>query len=71
MTMPHLMNCSHSDTGWCLECVRKLWHDLHNSKVRLLALKYAIEELVAVSDGDSKKALIDKTRNEYFEEEDG
>ena len=25
MTMPHLMNCSHSETGWCLRCVKELW----------------------------------------------
>lgn len=24
MTMPHLMNCEHSDSGWCLDCVKKL-----------------------------------------------
>jgi hypothetical protein len=23
MTMPHLMNCSHSPDGWCLDCVGK------------------------------------------------
>lgn len=23
MTMPHLMNCSHSDEGWCLGCVKE------------------------------------------------
>jgi hypothetical protein len=28
MTMPHLMNCSHSEEGWCLECVSRL----HNSE---------------------------------------
>ena len=22
--MPHMMNCSHSDTGWCLDCVCRL-----------------------------------------------
>lgn len=22
MTMPHLMNCPHSEDGWCLSCVR-------------------------------------------------
>lgn len=27
MTMPHLMNCSHSETGWCLDCVAKLQRD--------------------------------------------
>lgn len=26
MTMPHLMNCDHSDDGWCLDCVKAL-HD--------------------------------------------
>lgn len=26
MTMPHLMNCGHSDEGWCLDCVKAM-HD--------------------------------------------
>ena len=26
MTLPHLMNCSHSGEGWCLDCVKEL-HD--------------------------------------------
>ena len=26
MTMPHLMNCDHSGSGWCLACVKAL-HD--------------------------------------------
>jgi len=25
MTMPHLMNCLHSEDGWCLDCVKELW----------------------------------------------
>jgi hypothetical protein len=29
--MPHLMNCGHSDDGWCLDCVR----ELHDSAERL------------------------------------
>lgn len=24
MTMPHLMNCDHSEDGWCLDCVGRL-----------------------------------------------
>lgn len=28
MTMPHLMNCMHSETGWCLECVGKMHDEL-------------------------------------------
>lgn len=27
MTMPHLMNCRHSETGWCLDCVKELWDE--------------------------------------------
>lgn len=27
MTMPHLMNCPHSEDGWCLDCVKELWED--------------------------------------------
>lgn len=27
MTMPHLMNCSHSEEGWCLSCVKELWEE--------------------------------------------
>ena len=29
MTMPHLMNCAHSETGWCLECVKDLHDECH------------------------------------------
>lgn len=24
MTMPHMMNCSHSGEGWCIDCVKAL-----------------------------------------------
>ena len=27
MTMPHLMNCPHSEDGWCLNCVKELWEE--------------------------------------------
>jgi len=27
MTMPHLENCRHQDSGWCLACVKKLWRE--------------------------------------------
>lgn len=30
MTMPHLMNCRHSEDGWCLDCVK----EEHESKER-------------------------------------
>jgi hypothetical protein len=28
MTMPHLMNCRHSEDGWCLDCVKEQWGEL-------------------------------------------
>ena len=27
MTVPHLMNCPHSDDGWCLDCVAALGNE--------------------------------------------
>lgn len=32
MTMPHLMNCPHSDTGHCLDCVKAAW-EKHDSEI--------------------------------------
>ena len=26
--MPHLMNCEHSDEGWCLACVKAQWQEM-------------------------------------------
>lgn len=40
MTMPHLMNCGHSDDGWCLDCV-KAQHD------ELAALREAVEAMTS------------------------
>lgn len=28
MTMPHLMNCSHTEDGWCAECVKSMCEEL-------------------------------------------
>lgn len=36
MTMPHLMNCSHSGEGWCLYCVGKI--QAERDKVTAVAL---------------------------------
>lgn len=30
MTMPHLENCRHSESGWCLDCVKAQWTELNN-----------------------------------------
>lgn len=38
MTIPHLMNCSHSESGWCLDCVKELWEE--NQELQLLVNQY-------------------------------
>ena len=35
MTMPHLMNCNHSEDGWCLDCVKKLWEENHELRIAM------------------------------------
>jgi len=32
MTMPHLMNCDHSDEGWCLDCVKQMHDELERER---------------------------------------
>lgn len=34
MTMPHLMNCAHSEDGWCLNCVKTLWEQNESIEVQ-------------------------------------
>lgn len=55
--MPHLMNCAHSETGWCLPCVKELWGDFETAEAEsrrlrqerdgLLPIVYAAEEWAA------------------------
>ena len=33
--MPHLMNCSHSADGWCLQCVKELWDEQNGVKTKV------------------------------------
>ena len=49
MTMPHLMNCSHSETGWCLECVKELNADFETAETesrRMRAERDELQEMV-------------------------
>ena len=45
--MPHLMNCSHSDTGWCLECVANQHQNLAAAQREIEKLKTAKHDAVA------------------------
>lgn len=54
MTMPHLMNCLHSDSGWCLECVKAmhdeyemLLDDMRSDYADAMTVCYAADEFAA------------------------
>lgn len=49
MTVPHLMNCPHSDEGWCLDCVAALGNK--NWELRD-TLAYAEAALADIGDAD-------------------
>jgi hypothetical protein len=43
--MPHLMNCPHSEDGWCLDCVREQWEELDKLKERARIFYSQIEKI--------------------------
>lgn len=45
MTMPHLMNCSHQDSGWCLACVNEMHQKLESLEKDQERLKKCVELL--------------------------
>ena len=51
MTMPHLMNCPHSESGWCLDCVKAVHEQITPDE------QHAWEGI---------KALADKTRRVQY-----
>lgn len=44
MTMPHLENCHHSESGWCLECVKAMYDEpeLDGWRERAIAMQSAL-----------------------------
>lgn len=50
MTMPHLMNCSHSGEGWCIDCVREQHNEIEAIETQRDALLAACQELIACLD---------------------
>lgn len=57
MTMPHLMNCSHSEDGWCLACVKELWEEKYQLEEGLEGMK----EGVAIRIADLESHLKSQT----------
>ena len=39
MTVPHLMNCPHTDSGWCTECVAELGNENWRQRDDISALR--------------------------------
>lgn len=54
MTMPHIMNCEHSEEGWCLDCVKKM-HDemekaVEEAKIANVRFQHNANECKAVGE---------------------
>lgn len=50
MTMPHLENCRHNESGWCLECVKSLHYECEmrtNERDEAHGVTYASGEYLA------------------------
>jgi len=46
MTVPHLMNCPHTDDGWCTECVAELGNENWRQRDEIAALRIAVQKLM-------------------------
>ena len=72
MTMPHLENCRHSETGWCLDCVGEE-HRKHAETIQRLiehaAVKmYSAREkaIESEAEGDARLAAFWRGRVSAF-----
>lgn len=61
MTMPHLMNCDHSDSGWCLKCVNALYDEKYDAVIEAGKYEYALhattQRLEEIAHDRSYKAI--------------
>ncbi len=63
MTMPHLMNCSHSEDGWCLDCVKKLWDETYGPRT----LYWMIKEWRSVSIEKRPDDMVRDCNSQYVD----
>lgn len=59
MTIPHLMNCSHSEDGWCLECVKQLYSEVERLRQALA------ESMFNMSKITQRCVQVDSAGNDY------
>ena len=50
MTVPHLMNCPHTDSGWCTECVAELGNENWRQRETLEKTRGALAEIHTSAD---------------------
>lgn len=51
MTMPHLMNCGHSDDGHCLDCVKAAGEERESLRAQLATAQAELALVTAEMDG--------------------
>lgn len=59
MTMPHLMNCSHSSDGWCLSCVKEQADENERLRERVRELEAALDRICDSAVLTGKVSMID------------
>jgi hypothetical protein len=64
MTMPNLMNCAHSEDGWCIPCVKMLYREKERYQNMLKEREIQIYRL---SKCQSKKEIRECMDNYFLE----
>lgn len=64
MTIPHLSNCEHHDSGWCLGCVRDLWDEKQLAQTQVSALQKDVSDLVYL-DGEAQLGADEVSGQNY------
>lgn len=69
MTMPYLENCHHSETGWCLECVKALGEenlDLRMALLEVSRITFESRYETGNSLGEPDEIKVKKSNHDQF-----
>jgi DNA repair ATPase RecN len=68
MTVPHLMNCSHSTDGWCLDCVVALGNENWSLREEVEALRsFNLKDIETIREVDGENDRL-RAENERWQE---
>lgn len=67
MTMPHLMNCPHTEEGWCADCVRQQGERVIDLELQLLALQGTAKPFIPAEDVDRSFRHFLKIERQFFD----